>query len=42
MPHRSDTTNNYTSTWDWAMGGGIWWGGLALILFVLLLLEDSA
>ena len=41
MPHRSDTDNTYTSGWDWAMGGGIWFGGLLLILLTLKLLEDS-
>ena len=42
MPHRSDTTDSYTSAWDYAMGGGIAWGGLLLILIILKLLEDSA
>jgi hypothetical protein len=41
MPHRSESSDNYTTGWDYATGGAFWWGGLFILLVALKLLEDS-
>ena len=41
MPHRSDTSDTYTSSGEYLLAGGISWGGLLIVLIALKLLEES-
>ena len=41
MPNRSDNTDSYSTTGDYLLGGGISWGILLIILFLVYLYEES-